>query len=80
MLEYDVMSQLDTGVAPHQLPNDLRQCLEVIEDILMGHLKLSEGLRRRYDGQYPHVRSLADVFVANVGFILVSSYLIRIAY
>ena len=59
------------GVSPHQLPDDLRQCLEVIEDsILAGHLKLSEGFRIRYDKQYPLVRSLADVFVANVGFIL----------
>jgi hypothetical protein len=57
--------------SPHQLPDDLRRCLEVIEDsILAGHLKLSEGLRKRYDEQYPLVRSLADVFVANVGFIL----------
>ena len=55
------------GVAPHQLPDDLRQCLEVIEDsILAGHVKLSEGLRKRYDEQYPLVRSLADVFVAHV--------------
>jgi len=55
------------GVAPHQVPDDLRQCLEVIEDsILSGHVKLSEGLRKRYDEQYPLVRSLADVFVANV--------------
>lgn len=55
------------GIAPHQLPDDLRQCLETIEDsILAGHLKLSEGLRKRYDDQYPLVRSLADVFVANV--------------
>jgi hypothetical protein len=62
---------VDGGIAPHQLPDDLRQCLEVIEDsILPGHLKLSEGLRKRYDEQYPLVRSLADVFVANVGFIL----------
>jgi hypothetical protein len=57
--------------SPHQLPDDLRQCLEVIEDrILAGHLGLSEGLRKRYDEQYPLVRSLADVVVANVGFIL----------
>jgi hypothetical protein len=57
--------------SPHQLPDDLRQCLEVIEEsILPGHLRLSEGLRKRYDEQYPIVRSLADVFVANVGFIL----------
>ncbi|KAN0133520.1 hypothetical protein V8E53_008688 [Lactarius tabidus] len=52
--------------SPHQLPDDLRQCLEVIEDrILAGNLKLSEGLRKRYDEQYPLVRSLADVVVAN---------------
>ena len=45
MLEYDDVSRLDTGVAPHQLPDDLRQCLEVIENsILAGHLKLIEGL------------------------------------
>ena len=69
--EYDYSSQLDTGVAPHQLPDDLRQCLEIIEDsLLAGHLKLSEGLRKRYVEQYPLVRSLVDVFVANVGFIL----------
>ncbi|ETW85784.1 hypothetical protein HETIRDRAFT_154385 [Heterobasidion irregulare TC 32-1] len=54
------------GVAPHQLPDDLRQCLETIErSILEGHLKLNDGLRKRYDEQYPLVRSLADVFVAN---------------
>ena len=69
MLEYDDMSQLDTGVAPHQLPEDLRRCLEVIENsILAGHLKLSEGLRKRYDEQYPLLRSLADVFLASVCF------------
>ncbi|KAG8913255.1 hypothetical protein FRC00_002787 [Tulasnella sp. 408] len=30
-----------------------------------GHMTLFEGLRKRYDEQYPLVRSLADVFVAN---------------
>lgn len=55
------------GVAPHQLPDDLRICLEAVEArILEGHLKLSDGLRKRYEEQYPLVRSLADVFVANV--------------
>lgn len=57
----------DGAVAPHQLPDDLRICLEVVESgILDGHLKLSEGLRKRYEEQYPLVRSLADVFVSNV--------------
>jgi len=65
---------VNSRVAPHQLPDDLRQCLEVIEDsILAGHLKLSEGLRKRYDEQYPLVRSLADVFVANVRQLFLSS-------
>lgn len=55
------------GVPPHALPEDLRKCLEVIENgILLGHLHLSEALRKRYDEQYPLVRSLADVFVTNV--------------
>ena len=55
------------GVPPHVLPEDFRKCLEVIESgILIGHLRLSDALRKRYDEQYPLVRSLADVFVGNV--------------
>lgn len=55
------------GVPPHLLPEDLRRCLEVIETgILVGHVRLSEALRKRYEEQYPLVRSLADVFVTNV--------------
>ncbi|KAJ3555115.1 hypothetical protein NM688_g2749 [Phlebia brevispora] len=54
------------AVSPQHLPEDLRKCLEVIEEgILDGHIKLSEGLRKRYEEQYPLVRSLADVFVSN---------------
>jgi hypothetical protein len=59
------------GVAPHLLPEDLKKCLEVIETAIMdGHNALSKGLRKRYDEQYPLVRSLADVFVAHVGVVL----------
>lgn len=59
------------AISPQQLPEDLRKCLEVIEGgILDGHIKLSEGLRKRYEEQYPLVRSLADVFVSNVSDIL----------
>lgn len=55
------------AVSSNQIPEDLRKCLEVIEGgILEGHIKLSEGLRKRYEDQYPLVRSLADVFVSNV--------------
>lgn len=58
---------INGAVPPTQLPEDLRKCLEVIEGgILDGHMKLSEGLRKRYEEQYPLVRSLADVFVSNV--------------
>lgn len=55
------------AVPPTQLPEDLRKCLEVIESgVLEGHIRLSDGLRKRYEEQYPLVRSLADVFVSNV--------------
>lgn len=58
---------LTTAVPPHLLPEDLRICLEVIESgVLDGHVKLSEGLKKRYEEQYPLVRSLADVFVSSV--------------
>ena len=62
-------------VPPHQLPEDLRVCLEVIEnDLLEGHVRLSEALKKRYEEQYPLVRSLADVFVSSVCcFIFLSS-------
>lgn len=54
-------------VAPHQLPDDLRICLQVIDSgVLDGHKRLSEALKKRYDDQYPLVRSLADVFVFHV--------------
>lgn len=56
-----------SGIAPHQLPEDLRICLEVIDSgVFDGHKRLSEALKKRYDDQYPLVRSLADVFVSNV--------------
>lgn len=55
-------------LAPHQLPEDLRICLEVVDSgVLDGHKRLSEALKKRYDDQFPLVRSLADVFVSNVG-------------
>ncbi|KAI5122062.1 hypothetical protein M0805_006046 [Coniferiporia weirii] len=57
---------ISDSVAPNQLPEDLRKCLEVLEGgIFNGHVSLSEGLRKRYEEQYPLVRSLADVFVSN---------------
>jgi hypothetical protein len=59
------------AIPPGQLPEDLRVCLEVVENSLIdGHLKLADGLRKRYGEQYPLVRSLADVFVSNVRLLL----------
>ena len=59
------------AIPPRQLPEDLRICLEVIEnDLLEGHVRLSEALKKRYEEQYPLVRSLADVFVSSVCFFL----------
>lgn len=58
---------LGNAIAPHLLPEDLRICLEVIDGgVFEGHRRLSEALKKRYDDQYPLVRSLADVFVSNV--------------
>lgn len=58
---------LGNAIAPHQLPEDLRICLEVIDSgVFDGHKRLSEALKKRYDDQFPLVRSLADVFVSNV--------------
>lgn len=58
---------INAGISATMLPEDLRKCLEVIEDgILEGHRRLSESLRKRYDDQFPLVRSLADVFVSHV--------------
>ncbi len=58
---------LGNGISPHLLPEDLRICLEVIDGgVFEGHRRLSEALKKRYDDQYPLVRSLADVFVSNV--------------
>jgi len=67
---------LGDSVAPHQLPEDLRICLEVIDSgVFDGHKRLSEALRKRYEDQYPLVRSLADVFVSNVRFYRSTCYL-----
>jgi hypothetical protein len=55
------------AIPPRQLPEDLRVCLEVIQnDLLEGHVRLSDALKKRYEEQYPLVRSLADVFVSSV--------------
>ncbi|KAK8861682.1 hypothetical protein IAR55_002505 [Kwoniella newhampshirensis] len=49
-----------------QLPEDLEKVLTVLSGgIVEGHSKLAAALRRRYDDQFPLVRSLADVFTAH---------------
>jgi hypothetical protein len=52
---------------PVTLPDDLEQVLTSISSgILQGHVKLVSALRKRYDEQFPLVRSLADVFTSHV--------------
>ena len=71
------LEPLPGAVSPQQLPEDLRVCLEVIEnDLLEGHVRLSEALKKRYEEQYPLVRSLADVFVSSVCSSIFKSYVI----
>jgi uncharacterized membrane protein len=49
------------------LPEELEAVLKVLAGgILEGHIKLAAALKKRYDNQYPLVRSLADVFTAHV--------------
>ncbi|WWC60421.1 uncharacterized protein I303_102993 [Kwoniella dejecticola CBS 10117] len=49
-----------------KLSGDLEKVLTVLSGgILEGHIKLSAALKRRYENQYPLVRSLADVFTAH---------------
>jgi hypothetical protein len=49
------------------LPEELDTVLKVLAGgILNGHVKLAAALKKRYDDQYPLVRSLADVFTAHV--------------
>ncbi|WWC96868.1 hypothetical protein V866_003743 [Kwoniella sp. B9012] len=63
-----------TGAANNtnvKLPEDLEKVLTVLSGgILDGHIKLSNALKKRYENQYPLVRSLADVFTAH-------SYILR---
>jgi hypothetical protein len=52
---------------PVTLPDDLEQVLTVISSgIIDGHVKQVTALRKRYDEQFPLVRSLADVFTSHV--------------
>lgn len=50
-----------------EVPEELEKVLAVLSGgILEGHIKLASALKKRYDNQYPLVRSLADVFTAHV--------------
>ncbi|KAH8804137.1 hypothetical protein DL96DRAFT_731088 [Flagelloscypha sp. PMI_526] len=53
------------AIPPHLPPEDLKICLEVIDNgVLDGHKRLCEALKKCYDDQFPLVCSLADVFVS----------------
>lgn len=55
-----------------EIPEELERVLAVLSGgILEGHIKLASALKKRYDNQYPLVRSLADVFTAHVSLSIV---------
>jgi hypothetical protein len=60
------LDSMDESVPP-EIPADLKIILETLsQGVLDGHLNLATQLRKRYDDQYPLVRSLTDIFIANV--------------
>lgn len=62
-----VTSSSNTDQSSIAIPDDLKIVLQVVgNSILKGHLALSDALRKRYDEQYPLVRSLADIFIEHV--------------
>lgn len=64
-------STASTTDAP--IPEELEKVLKVLANgILEGHMKLAAALRKRYENQYPLVRSLADVFTSHVSRTIVS--------
>jgi hypothetical protein len=63
----DRRSSTQSTTQPIPLPEELEKVLAVLSGgILEGHVKLAAALKKRYDNQYPLVRSLADVFTAHV--------------
>jgi hypothetical protein len=63
----DRRSSTQSTTQPIVLPEELEKVLAVLSGgILEGHIKLAAALKKRYDNQYPLVRSLADVFTAHV--------------
>ena len=52
---------------PCQLPEDLRICLEVIEnDLLEGHIQFNRALEKRYNERRPFVQPIDDVLASIV--------------
>jgi len=71
----DRRSSTQSIVKPITLPEELETVLKVLAGgILEGHVKLAAALKKRYDNQYPLVRSLADVFTAHVSLPFRGSY------
>ncbi|KAH7048523.1 hypothetical protein BKA62DRAFT_739398 [Auriculariales sp. MPI-PUGE-AT-0066] len=58
-------SASDSATILHSLPEDLRRCLEILENVIIpGHKVLRDCLRKRYDEQFPLVRSLYATYVS----------------
>ena len=56
-----------TAIPPHQLPEDLRVCLDVIQNnLLENHTRFGKALKMRWEEQRTPVRSIEDILVEYV--------------
>ena len=61
---------LPAATPPHQLPEDLRACLEAFENrFLENHTWFSEALKKRYEERCPLVPSIKDILVGYVRYL-----------
>jgi hypothetical protein len=67
LTKHDKRTSTQSTTKAVDIPDELEKVLAVLSGgILEGHIKLAAALKKRYDNQYPLVRSLADVFTAHV--------------
>ena len=58
---------LPAATPPHQLPEDLRACLEAFENSFQeNHTWFSEALKKRYEERCPLIPSTEDILVGYV--------------
>ena len=61
---------LPAAIPPHQLPEDLRACLEAFENsFLENHTWFSEAIKKRYEERCPLMPSTKDILVSYVRYL-----------